>query len=53
MQSANFSQDFYVGFAKFCQAIAVPGQPASQIMEFAFIWHHLRAEGVIRPGRGA
>jgi hypothetical protein len=52
MQSANcLARDFYHrDFAKFCQAIAVPANLHRKLWEFAFIWHHLRAEGVIRPG---
>ncbi len=56
MKSANcIARDFYHReFTAFCQAIAVAPRVHRKLWEFAFIWHHLGAEGAIRPGaRGA
>jgi len=52
MQSANCqARDFYhQDFAAFCQAVELPVALHRKVWEFAFIWHHLQAEGAIRPG---
>ena len=52
MASANcLARDFYHrDFAAFCDLAALPVQLHRKLWEFAFIWHHLCAEGVIRPG---
>jgi len=52
MQSANCqARDFYHrDFAALCHAIGVPVGLHRKLWEFAFIWHHLRAEGAIRQG---
>jgi hypothetical protein len=52
MKSANcLARDFYHrNFAEFCRAIAVAPMLHRKLWEFAFIWHHLYTEGVIRPG---
>lgn len=52
MLSANcLARDFYHrDFAEFCQSIAVPASLHRKLWEFGFIWHHLCAEGAVRPG---
>ena len=56
MRSANcLARDFYHrDFATFCRSIGVKAYLHRKLWEFGFVWHHLRAEGVIGPGaRGA
>jgi hypothetical protein len=50
MSSANcLTRDFYHhDFAAFCQSIALSARLHRKLWEFAFIWHHLCAEGAIR-----
>jgi hypothetical protein len=52
MTSANcIARDFYHReFARFCERIALAPALHRKLWEFAFIWHHLSAEGAIRPG---
>jgi hypothetical protein len=52
MRSANcLARDFYHrDFAAFCRSIGVSAHLHRKLWEFGFIWHHLCAEGAIRPG---
>jgi hypothetical protein len=52
MRSANcLTRDFYHrDFAAFCQLMAQSVCLHRKLWEFAFIWHHLCAEGAIRSG---
>ena len=52
MQSANcLARDFYHrNFAAFCQSMGLPTYLNRKFWEFAFIWHHLCAEGAMKPG---
>jgi hypothetical protein len=52
MQSANcLARDFYHrNFAVFCQSMGLPTYLNRKFWEFAFIWHHLCAEGAMKPG---
>jgi len=56
MQTANcLARDFYHrDFVGFCQSIGLKAHLHRKLWEFAFVWHHLCAEGAIEPGaRGA
>jgi SAM-dependent methyltransferase len=52
MQSANcLARDFYHrDFAEFCQSIGLQARSHRKLWEFGFIWHHLCADGAVRPG---
>jgi hypothetical protein len=52
MQTANcVARDFYHrDFATLCHSIGRTVALHRKLWEFAFIWHHLCAEGTIRPG---